>query len=566
MISLYVPQIIDQMITERAMAYEATRLGIRISDDDTANAIRLTFPQLYQDGKFVGRDVYAAVLAQKNMTIPEFEGEMARTLLITRLRDVALEGTVVTPAEIEQEFRHRNEKVKVEYVKISSDKLKSEVQVTDADLKEYYTKSPAAFPVPEKRNLAILVLDQAKIEQSINPTEAELRRAYQSDKDRFRTPERVKVRHILLKTAGKPPEEDAKIKATAEDLLKQIQKGGDFAELARKNSEDPGSAAKGGDLDWIVRGQTVKAFEDTAFSLKPGQTSGLVKTEYGYHIIQVLDHQPAQQKTFEEVKAQLADEFRKQRANQSMQELADRAEAALKKDPPEKVAKDLNLPPPIMVQNVAPGDPIPEIGSNKDFEQSIAVLKQGEVSQPVLVPPNRIVMAVATAVIPTHPAGFEEAKPQIRQVVERLKLEQLVTKRTDEVISKAKAMNGDLGKAAKSLGLELKTPDAFDRQGAVEGLGQASYISQAFLTPDGTILGPVGLPDGRVVVKVVAHVPPDMSQLPAQQSMIRDELKGKKARERNDLFEAGLREQLVKEGKIKIHQDVLNRLVANYHG
>jgi peptidyl-prolyl cis-trans isomerase D len=566
LISLYVPQIIDRMITERALAYEATRLGIRVSDDDTATAICLAVPQLCPEGKFVGRDVYAAMLAQRNMTIPEFEAEMARQVLITRLRDVALEGTVVTPAEIEQEFRHRGEKARIEYVKISPDKLKSDVKISEADLRDYYAKNPTAFPIPEKRNLAILILDQAKIEQSITPTDLELRRAYQADRDRFRTPERVKVRHILLKTTGKSPQEEATIKAKAEDLLKQIKGGANFADLARKNSEDPGSAAKGGDLDWIVRGQTVKAFEDTAFSLKPGQISGLVKTEYGYHIIQVLDHQQAQQRSFEEVKAQLADELRKQRASQVLQDLADRAEAALKKDPPAKVAQVLNLPAPITVQNVASGDPLPEIGVNKDFEQSIAGLKTGEVSQPVLMPPSRIVMAVVTGVIPTHPATFEEAQTRIRQALDRVKLDQLVNERAEDLVSKAKSMNGDLAKAAKSLGLELKAPEAFNRQDAVEGLGPAGYVTQAFTAADGTIFGPVSLPDGRAVVKVVAHIPADMSQLAAERSAIRDELKTKKARERNDLFEAGLRDELVKEGKIKIHQDVVNRLVQSFHG
>jgi len=566
MISLYVPQLIDQMITERTMAYEAQQLGFKVSDQDTFNAIRLSIPQLFPEGKFVGKDSYAAMLAQQNLSIAEFEGSMARQVLVNRLREIVAEGTVVTPAEIEQEFRRRNEKSRIAYVKISPDKLKSQVQVTPAEMKDYFDKNRPMFTVPEKRNLAILVLDQAKIEQSISPTEPELKRAYANEKDRFRTADRVKARHILLKTTGKSPEEEAKVKQKAEALLKQIQGGADFAELARKNSEDPGSAVKGGDLDWIVRGQTVKPFEDAAFSLKPNQLSGLIKTEYGYHIIQVLDHQQAHQQTFDEVKTQLTDEYRKQRASDLMQSLLDKAQAALKKDPPDKVAKDLNLPPPIVVSNVGPGDPLPEIGVNRDFEQSITGLQKGDVSQPVAVPPNRVAMAQATAVIPSHPATLEEVQARVRQGVENQKLDQLVTRRADELAAKANSMNGDLEKAAKSMGLEVKTPPAFDRQGAVEGLGQATYVIQAFGRPEGSIFGPIQMPDGKVVVKVLAHVPPDMSLLGAQKPGLRDELKSKKARERDEVFAAGLRERLVKEGKVKIHEDVVNRLVANYRG
>jgi peptidyl-prolyl cis-trans isomerase D len=566
LLSLYVPRIIDEIITQRSLVYEATRLGLKVSDEETSNAIRMAIPQLFPDGKFVGREAYEQFLAQQNLSIPEFENEMQRQVLINRLRIVAVEGTVVTPAEIEREYHRRQDKIKIQYVKISPDKLKSEVQVTPDEIKAYHDKNPAAFPVPEKRSLALVILDQSKIEQSINPSDADLQRLYNADKDRFRTPERVKVRHILLKTTGKSPEEDAKIKAKAEDLLKQIKAGGDFAERARKNSEDTSSAVKGGELGWIVRGQTVKPFEDAAFSLKPNELSNAIKTEYGYHILQVLDHEQAHQMTFDEVKSQLAEEFRKQRAGQAMQDLPDHLVAALKKDPPAKVASEMNLAPPVMVENVSAGDPIPGVGVNKDFEQSLTGLQKGAVSQPVALPPNRVVVAVVTQVTPSHPASLEEAQARIRQTLESQKLQQLVTKRTNELVAKAQAMNNDIEKAAKSLGLEVKSPDAFSRQGAVEGLGQAAYVGQAFDKPDGAIFGPLPVPDGQVVGKVVSRLPADMSQFEAQRAGLRDELKGKKARERAELFEAGLREQLIKEGKVKIYQDVVNRLVATYRG
>jgi peptidyl-prolyl cis-trans isomerase D len=566
LISLYIPRIVDEIITQRTLVYEATRLGLTVTDEETQNAIRGAIPQLFQDGKFVGKEAYESLLAQQNLSIPEFEAEMQRQVLINRLRIVAIEGTVVSPAEIEHEYHRRQDKVKIQYVKISPDKLKSEAQVTPADIKEYHDKNPNAFPVPEKKSMALVILDQAKFEQSINPSDADLQRLYNADRERFRTPERVQVRHILLKTTGKSPEEDAKIKAKAEDLLKQIKAGGDFAELARKNSEDPGSATKGGELGWIVRGQTVKPFEDSAFSLKPKDISSVVKTEYGYHILQVLDHEQAHQRTFDEVRAQLADEFRKQRASQVLQDLPDRLQSALKKDPPAKVASEMNLAPPVIVENVSAGDPVPEVGVNKDFELSLAGLQKGAVSQPVALPPNRIVMAVVTKVTPTHPASLEEAQGRIRQMLESQKLQQLVTKRANDLVAKTQAMNGDLEKAAKSLGLEVKSPDAFSRQGAVEGLGQAGYVGQAFDRPVGAIFGPLPLSDGQVVGKVVSHLPADMSQFEAQRVGLRDELKSKKARERVDLFDAGLREQLIKEGKVKIYQDVVNRLVASYRG
>jgi hypothetical protein len=135
-----------------------------------------------------------------------------------------------------------------------------------------------------------------------------------------------------------------------------------------------------------------------------------------------------------------------------------------------------------------------------------------------------------------------------------------------ELMDKVKSMGGDLAKAAKTMGLEVKTSDDIDRSGTLPGLGSATYLQEGFTRPDGTVFGPISTPDGPVVAKVIAHTDPDLSKLPEQRVALRDEIKSQKARDRNALFEAGLREALVKQGKIKIHQDVINRLLAGYRG
>src|ERR1051326_7844825 len=148
LVSLYVPQIIDQLITERILVYEAGRLGFKVSEDDTFNAIHLAHPELFPEGKFIGRDSYAAYLAQQNLTIDEYESDWARKVLVNRLKGVAVEGTVGTSAGIAKEFHLRNDKVNVMYVKLSPEKLKSEVQITPAEMKEFFDRNPASFPTP----------------------------------------------------------------------------------------------------------------------------------------------------------------------------------------------------------------------------------------------------------------------------------------------------------------------------------------------------------------------------------------------------------------------------------
>jgi peptidyl-prolyl cis-trans isomerase D len=559
----YIPQMVDQLVTERAMAFEADRLGFQVSDADLVETIRQLVPSLFPDGKFVGTAAYAAMLAQQNMTIEMFENDLKRQVLITRLRDVALEGTIVTPPEIEQAFRKKNEKIKIEFVKLTGDKYKNESQPSAADMQSYFKANLPRYQAPEKKSLAILIADQTRLEQSVNPTDADLQRSYNQNQDQYRTKERVKVRHILVMTQGKPPADEPKLKAKAEDLLKQVRAGADFAKLVKENSEDPGSKDKGGEY-WISRdGQMVKEFEDASFRLKPGQ-SDLIKTSYGYHVFQVMEHQDAGLRTFAEVKGDLTSEWKKQRVNDLMQQASDKAQAALVKDPmhPEKIAADFNMQ--LVHAIYTPGQPIPELGPSPDFEQAVSSLQKGQVSQPVAVT-KKIAFAVVTEVMPARPNTFEEVQSQVHDAIVQGRSAKAAQDHARELADKAKAMGGDLAKAAKSMGLEVKTSNEFDRAGNIEGLGIASYVSEGFSKPDGTVLGPIGTPDGGTVVAVViAHIHPDLSKLTEQRATIRDEIKTQKARERNSLFEAGVKDALTKQGKIKIHQDVLSRLIANY--
>src|SRR5688572_2405107 len=237
----YVPTIVDNMVTDHALAYQAEQLGFEVTDEQVRQAIQQMAPSLFPEGQFVGKEAYAAMLGQNNITIQEFETDLRRQLLVTRMRNIALEGAIVTPLEIEQEFRKKNEKIKIQYVKLTTDKYKKEVEPAADELQTYFKANTARYNLPESKNLAVLVADQAKMEQSINPTDADLLRAYNQDQGQFRMPETVKVRHILLKTEGKPPADEPKIKAQAEDILKQVKAGGDFAALVKKHSEDTAS-------------------------------------------------------------------------------------------------------------------------------------------------------------------------------------------------------------------------------------------------------------------------------------------------------------------------------------
>jgi peptidyl-prolyl cis-trans isomerase D len=560
----YVPTIVDNMVTDRAVAYEASRLGFQVTDAQLRQAIEQLVPSLFPDGKFVGKEAYASLLAQQNLSIADFEADLKRQLLITRLRSIAAEGTVVSPAEIEREFNKKNEKIKIEYVKLLNDKLKSQVQVTPEDLQAYFKANSARYTVPDKRKMAILVADQKKIELGINPTEAEMQRVYTQEQTAFRIPETVKVRHILLKTQGKPATDEPKIKAQAEDLLKQVKAGAKFADLVKKYSEDTGSVDKGGEYSVQKNGQMVPEFENAAFTLKPGESS-VVKTSYGYHVMQVVQHDQARIKPFEEAKTDIAAAMKKQRAAELMEQASDRAQSELQKDPthPEKVAAQFNMQV-LTTEFEGLGKPYPELGVSQDLDQAVATLNKDQVSPAVAVAGDKIAVAVVTEIIPSRPSTFDEVKDQIRDAIVQPRLQVLIQDRARDMMTKATAAGGDLAKVAKAAGFDVKTSDEFARDANVEGVGSANYLQEGFIKPEGSIIGPVATAEGMVVAKVIKKIAPDPAKLSEQRVQIRDDIKSQKARDRNSLFEAGLKADLVKSGKLKIYQDVVNRIISSY--
>jgi peptidyl-prolyl cis-trans isomerase D len=563
MLAIYVPQIVQNMISERAMAYEAGRLGLKISSDETDNAILDSLPADFVKNGKVDAETLNALLQQQGATMADLKSDTSRQLLVNRLRQVVAEGVVITPSEVEAEYRKRNDKVKVEYAVMPQDKYRAEAEPSDAEMKAFYDGHKSVFTIPEKRSLAIIVMDMQHLTASKPIVEADLQREYNANQDRYRTPERVNVRHILIKSDAT---NDAAMKAKAEGILKQLQGGADFAKLAKSDSQDPGSGVNGGELGWIVKGQTVPEFEKSAFSLPIGQTSGLVKTSYGYHILQVSQHEQAHIQPFDEVKMQIAREVIGRQASQDIQKLADKVVAELRKDPahPEKAAAAAGTPV-IHADNVQTGDPIPGIGISKDFNDAIAPLRKGEVTAgPVPIEGNRLAVAAVTDFVGAHPATFDEAKGDVRTKAGQDKLLAVLQKKASELAAKAQANGGDLARAAKEMGIELKTSPDVDRNGAIEGVGQASSLHDAFAKPVNTVFGPVQTTGGPVVVKVAAKTPADPAAMGAQTSAIRTELKQQKERDRAQMFEAGLKKRLEQEGKLKVHQDVVNRLVKSY--
>jgi peptidyl-prolyl cis-trans isomerase D len=565
MVSLYVPRVIEQLITDNALVYEAKRLGMNISDDELATAIRSLLARFTGGGQ-PDKAVYERIIGEQGMTIPEFENNVRKQMLLTRLQNVALEGVIVTPKEIDSEYSRRNAKVKIEYMALKPENFKSEVSLTPEAMQAYYNAQKESYRVPERKSVAVLVADQDKIAATLQIPDTQLRAAYDQNKDHFRTPERVKVRHILFQTTNKPPAEVEKIKAKALDVLKQVKNGGNFAELAKKYSEDPGSGSKGGDLDWVVRGQTVKNFENAAFSLKPNQIGDLVTTEYGYHILQVLDKQDAKLQPFEQVKDQLTTEMRKSVIFDRMQTSVDQARAALQKNPGdyEGIAKQFGLEV-VKADGIGAGAPIPGVGLSPDLDAALATMKKGEVSPVAQFGTTKLGVAEVIDIVAPRVQSFAEVQPSIREALTDTRSKEIATQKAAEAVKRLNA--GESFEAvAKALHADVKTPPDFSSEAAVEGIGSATLFGDSFTKPVGSVLGPVQAPGQIVVAKLLAKTPVDMSQLSSQREAIVLQLKQQKARERQEFFYDSVLTQLIREGKVKKHNQTIQRLVSSYRG
>jgi len=563
----YVPIVVNQIIADRAVAYQAARMGFEVSEEDLAESIITMVPSLAPEGKFVGKDLYQQYLSQMGVSIPEFEGTVRKQMLLVRMQNLALDGMLVSAKEVDEEYRRKNEKLKVDYVLIDPIALQNAAVVTDQEIQAHYEKNKTMFQTPEKRAFDLVVVDEAKIAAAMTIPDEELRQAYEAARDRYRLPERVKVRHILLKTTGNPKEEHPKIKARAEGLLKQIRGGADFAELAKKNSEDPGSAPKGGDLDWIIRGQSVKKFEEAAFTLKPKETSGVIETEIGYHILQVMEKENARMRPFAEVKDELAGERKRQRVFERVQSLADQARAELNRKPGEGEAIAARLGVDFArVERAGRGDPLPQVGVNDEFIESVFSQPKGGVTAVQQVAGNKLAVAALREVFPPRPATLDESRPQIREQLKGTAGYRLVEESSTQFAARLKEAGNDLAKAAKSMKLEVKSAPEFGRDGDLTGVGPVAQMLSLFDQPAGFAGGPYRISDKTVFCRIAAKVAADMSKLAGERASLVTSIKQRKSRDRKELFDDGVVTRLIEEGKVKLNDAALKRLVASFRG
>ncbi len=562
-LAMYIPSLVDQLVEEKAMAYKARQIGLRVSDRELGDAIQTEFANGL-GGKF-DLNIYKQVLAEQGMTIPDFESLRREAMLSMRLEQLEMQSLVVSDEAARAEYQRKNLKIGLQYLAFESKNFESKVNKDPAAIKAYFEKNRSLFRILEKRDFDFIVGTTADFMKAAQIPDAQLQKQYQDDIDSYRLPERVKVRHILVKTQGKPKEEVPKLKAKAEDILKQLQHGADFAELAKKDSDDPGSASKGGELGWIVHGQTVPAFEKTAFSLKPGQLSGIVETEYGYHILQVEDKQASRVQPFEEVKPQLLAAAQKQAGTEDLQKAISAAHAEIVRNPSQAdaIANKYHLKF-FKLNNFGSGDVLPEVNTQPEVLSAINSTPKGGVSNVVnLDNQGKAAFAVVTNILPPHNADYAQVEKDVEQHYVTMESSQLAHQAAEAAADRARK-GESLEAIAKSYGLTVKTAAPFTMSGAAEGIGSASLFSSAFKDNVGDIIGPVVAQTGQFVCRISEKIPADMSQFAKNKDEIVQGLMSQKQTIDAPLFRESVVNDLKRHGKIKMNNAAINRMITSY--
>ena len=559
-------QAVDYLIKNDAMMMEADRLGLRVSDEELRDELHHgQFGQtIYPDGKYIGYDQYTNFIQSRfNMSVPAFENLLKEQLLTQKLEAMVSSAAAVTPDEIQREFVKQNEKVKLDYAVITPAQIEKDIKPTDAELKAYYDSRKAEFvnSIPEKRKARYVVIDLAKLAAQNPVTDSQLVSYYDQHKEDFRQQEEVKASHILVKTEAGPdgkvdPKVDAAAKAKAEGILKQLKAGGNFADLAKKESDDKGSAINGGSLGFFQRGQMVPEFEKAAFSLQPGQMSDLVKSQYGYHIIRVDDKHSAGIPPFEQVKDKIEPILKQQQAQQQAEALSSAVENEARTQSLDAAAAKHGLEV-VTTDWFGRGDSLPGIGPSRDFMD--AAFSAADKAPPQSVPTDHgyVIFQLAGIKPPATPT-FEEAKDRVTSQFKAERSQQLLTQKTQELSDRARALH-DLKKAAKEQNADFKSSDWVGQQGQAPELGSMTGSpSVAFSMKIGEISGPLNTGANGVVLAVTDRQEPPASDLAKSEDQIRETLLRKKQQDLYQLYTAGLTQRLEKEGKIKKNQERIN--------
>ena len=547
-------RIVQQLIEEEISVAEAKRLGITATDEEVKARI-LAIPSFQENGRFIGYDRYRQMLQMQNPPLREsdFEDQVRRSITVEKLQAALTNWISISDAEVEAEFRRRNEKVKLAVLTFPAEKFLEGTQASDEEVAAWFEQHTDTYKIPEKRKVRYAVLDTQAIRDRITVSPQDIQNSYEDNEQQYSTPEQVRASHILLKTDGK---NEADVKKLAEDLAAKAKAGANFADLAKKHSQDESNAGKGGDLDFFGRGQMVPEFDQVAFSLEPGQVSDAFKTSFGYHVVKLAEKRPATKRSLEEVRTQIEDQIKWQRAQDEAQRIADDIASKLKTPNDfDTVARPRGL---TVAESGFFGreEPIAGVGFAPAVAEQAFTMKEGEVSS-ALRTPQGFAFITVTGRQDAYVPKLEEVKAKVRDDVLKKKAVETAQQRAAALVPQLKG--GNFEAAAKAAGLEAKTTELIARGAPVADAGVSPAIDAvAFNLPAGAVSDPISTDNGAVVIKVLERKDPTTEEIASGKQQMRDEL----TNERRGRFYSSYMTKARERMSIRINNQVLAQLTS----
>jgi peptidyl-prolyl cis-trans isomerase D len=521
-------QAMDRLVNRKLLVAEADRRGLEATDQEVQQAI-LGIPGIQDDsGRFVGAAAYERFLQANGYTPHDFEALVREDVEIQKLTGVITDGVAVSDAEVERAWRDENEHAAVRYVLAPTTRYAVAAAPSADEVKAYFEAHRDDFRLPDRRVVDYLLVDASRLRAGIEVSPADIQRYYNEHADEFAQPEQVHARHILVKIDEKQSAEAAAQKMAA--IRARLAAGEPFEKVAAETSEDPGSKSRGGDLGYFGRGRMIQEFETAAFGAKPGEIVGPIRTSFGLHLIQVLDHRAGGQQPLEEAAARIQAKLAGERADNAAEARARDLAAQVAAGPLTTEAQWQKLADGAAVTFVTTpafgvDDPVPGIGRNPDFSTAaFALATPGAASAPVRVPRGWALLRLRE-IQPTHAPELAEVEARVRSAAELDKARQLATAELESARARI-AAGTPFDEAVRPLGLEPKDSGDFTRTGSIPDLGPARPIADvAFGLAPGQVGGPVAVSQGAVLFELTQHKPFDPAAFAAARDGKRDELR-----------------------------------------
>jgi peptidyl-prolyl cis-trans isomerase D len=499
-------QVLDGLVAEKILLVEAQRMGVRLTDEELRREI-LRLPAFQEEGGgFVGAQDYEQILRRSGYNVESFENLMRDQLLTDKVRSILAENVFVPNHEIEEAYRLQAEQATIRFIRLPTSSLEEEIALEPAEIEAYFSEHQEDFRIPERRVADYLLVDRLEIQESLVIDDIELEQYYEANQEDFRSEEQVRARHILRRIGGELTLDQAK--KELESLRDRINAGEDFGKIAQEVSDDPGSKARGGDLGFFGRGQMVAAFEEAVFGAEPGEIVGPVETDFGVHLIEVLERREGGLQPFDQVMPQIRQQLLAERAQTVAEDKASvlaerlssenlRSEEALRALAEEEPGVTFLTTP-----SFARDDDVPGIGRSTAFSVEAFSLAKDAVSEPVRIARGWAILHLADIEEPRLPA-LEEVRSEVEAEVVDTRLRRVAI---DRLAAAALEISdgGSLDQAAEALTVEIEESAPFGRDGTVGSLGQNTAVIEAALGLDeGAIGGPLEYDQGAVLFEVV---------------------------------------------------------------